>query len=120
EVKYPMSLHLAEANDNADKVAVMYGPLVLAGMMGTEGMQEPAPFSDPTKYNDYYTYDYKVPANLKTAIRIDKSHLNKSIQPVMGKPLVFKTASDDIELAPINRIHHERYVVYWDLKAAER
>ncbi|ADY54289.1 protein of unknown function DUF1680 [Pseudopedobacter saltans DSM 12145] len=119
-IKYPMSLHLAEANDNVDKAAVMYGPLVLAGMMGTEGMQQPAPFSDPTAYNDYYTYDYKVPLNLKTAIRIDKSNLNKSIQPVIGNPLVFK-AEEGVELAPISRIHHQRYVVYWDLiKNAER
>src|SRR5690606_2740917 len=36
EVTYPMSLHVAEANDNPNKVAVMYGPLVLAGVMGTE------------------------------------------------------------------------------------
>ncbi|WP_419032428.1 glycoside hydrolase family 127 protein, partial [Dysgonomonas gadei] len=41
EVHYPMHLYLTETNDNPDKAAIMYGPLVLAGTMGTEGMKAP-------------------------------------------------------------------------------
>ena len=46
----------------------MYGPVVLAGDLGTEGMASPAPFSDPSVRNDYYTYDYKIPAGLNTTL----------------------------------------------------
>lgn len=114
EVRYPMSLHLAEANDDPNKAAVMYGPLVLAGVMGTEGMVSPAPFSDPLLYNDYYTYDYHVPANLKTALHLNRTDLSKSIEKQNG--LVFNVKTDSVRLEPIHRIHRQRYVVYWDLK----
>jgi hypothetical protein len=108
-----MYLHLSEANDNSDKAAIMYGPLVLAGAMGTNGMEAPAPFSNPKLYNDYYTYDYNVPANLKTSLNIDKANLSKSVIKQNG--LVFEVANQDIRLEPIHKIHHQRYIVYWDI-----
>ena len=116
EVRYPMNLHLAATNDNPDKAAVMYGPLVLAGRMGTEGMQEPAPFSNPALHNDYYTYDYQVPVGLKTSLTIDRKRLTNNIKKLEDEKLVFVDEQDGVQLAPIHTIHHERYVVYWDLK----
>jgi len=115
EIRYPMNLHIAEANDDPDKAAIMYGPLVLAGTMGTEGMTAPAPFSNPDLHNDYYTYDYKVPANLKTSLHLNKNKLSDYIKPVQGEKLVFISEKDNIRLEPIHRIHHQRYVVYWDI-----
>lgn len=116
EIHYPMSLYLAEANDNPDKVAVMYGPLVLAGAMGTEGMIGSAPFSDPMLHNDYYTYDYRVPAGLKTSLLLDKKNLDEAIRPSGTEKLVFTIPNESIRLEPIHKIHRQRYVVYWDLK----
>lgn len=116
EVRYPMNLHIAETNDNPDMAAIMYGPLVLAGMMGTDGMKSPAPFSDPTLYNDYYTYDYHVPANMQTSLQVDRDNLSKSIVKVDGNKLVFKSVKDNISLEPIHNVHHQRYVVYWNIK----
>lgn len=116
EVHYPMNLSLVEANDDENKVAVMYGPIVLAGVMGTEGMNKRAPFSDPAQYNDYYTYDYNVPANLQTYLKVDKKNLYNSIQRDNTKKLGFIVKEDKIRLEPIYRIHHQRYVVYWNLK----
>ncbi|HMR84048.1 MAG TPA: glycoside hydrolase family 127 protein [Niabella sp.] len=116
EVHYPMSLHLAPANDDPDKAAVMYGPLVLAGMMGTDGMEAPAPFSNPALHNDYYTYDYHVPAGLKTSLTIDRKNLAGVFKKTDNKSLIFTSGKDGVQLAPIHTIHHQRYVVYWDLK----
>lgn len=115
EINYPMTLQVAEANDNPEKFAITYGPLVLAGAMGTEGMEAPAPFSNPHLHNDYYTYDYKVPAGLKTGLKLDKNKLNRYIRPSDSEKLVFYVSDDNIRLEPIHRIHRQRYVVYWDL-----
>ncbi|NDV79165.1 glycoside hydrolase family 127 protein [Dysgonomonas sp. 511] len=115
EVNYPMNLYLAETNDNPDMAAVMYGPLVLAGAMGTEGMIAPAPFSNPNVRNDYYTYDYKVPGNFKTTLNVNKNNITQSIKPIPGEGLAFIT-EDNIRLEPIHKIHHQRYVVYWNVK----
>ncbi|MBB4034203.1 hypothetical protein GGR21_000088 [Dysgonomonas hofstadii] len=115
EVNYPMNLYLAETNDNPDKAAVMYGPLVLAGTMGTEGMKAPAPFSNPMLYNDYYTYDYNVPVSIKTELSLNKKNLEQYIKPLAGSPLAFSVEKENVRLEPIYKIHHQRYVVYWDL-----
>ena len=60
---YPMCLRVETTPDNPQKGALVYGPVVLAGKRGTEGMQAPAPDSNPALYNDYYTYDYHIPAS---------------------------------------------------------
>lgn len=116
EVNYPMTLQVAEANDNPDVFAVTYGPLVLAGVMGTEGMIAPAPFSNPDLHNDYYTYDFNVPANIKTNLKLDKKNPEKYIKQSTDNPLVFFAEDGNIRLEPIHKIHHQRYVVYWNLE----
>ena len=112
--RFPMSLRLERTHDNAKRAAVMYGPVVLAGEKGTEGMTVPAPMSNPELYNDYYTYDFKVPAGLKTTISLDEKHLDKSLKRV-GEGLKF-TSTDGETLLPFYDMHRQRYVVYWDLK----
>lgn len=114
EVTYPMSLHIETAPDNPARGAILYGPIVLAGPLGTEGMQPPAPFSDPSRYNDYYTYDYHIPENLDTTLELDRSLPGKTIRRT-GPGLRFQT-SDGRPLLPLHDIHRQRYVVYWDLK----
>lgn len=113
EVEYPMSLRLETTPDNPNVAAVMYGPIVLAGNVGTEGMTAPAPFSDPTVRNDYYTYNYNIPDNIPTSLTLDKQHPEKNIVREPG-PLRFRT-SEGVQLLPLYDAHHCRYVVYWEL-----
>ncbi|HJT73387.1 MAG TPA: beta-L-arabinofuranosidase domain-containing protein, partial [Chitinophaga sp.] len=108
EVIYPMSLRLVKAPGDSTKAAVAYGPVVLAGKMGTQDM--PAPFHDPADPYEYYNYDYKVPATLVHSLDPEQ------ISPVNGSPLTF--TAKGITLVPYYNLHHERYVVYWDLEKA--
>lgn len=110
---YPMRVSIETIPDNPQKGALLYGPLVLAGERGTEGMRAPAPDSDPKLYNDYYTYDYHIPANLKTILKVDTKHPERSIRRV-GKELRFTTLQGDT-IEPLYNVHRQRYVVYWDL-----
>jgi len=115
EITFPMSLRIVPT-DNEKVVAIAYGPIVLAGKMGTEGMEKPAPHSNPKLHNDYYTYDFHVPANLVHQLNLDPSNLNKFIKPIAGsEKLSFKTVHEGITLEPLYRIHSQRYVIYWDL-----
>jgi uncharacterized protein len=116
EITYPMTLHTVPTNDNLNKVAFAYGPIVLAGAMGTEGMTGTAPYSNPKLYNDYYTYNYNVPKDIIKALKVDPKNLIASIKPVVGEKLTFKTIKEGVILKPLYDIHRERYVVYWDLK----
>lgn len=114
EATFPMSVHAETAHGDASRVALLYGPVVLAGELGTEGMEAPAPFSNPQKYNDYYTYDYQVPAGLPTQLSIDLQHPERALTPA-GTPLTFTTKSG-VKVSPLYDIHRQRYVVYWDNK----
>lgn len=114
EVTYPMSLRVETAPDTPSRGALLYGPVVLAGDMGTEGMASPAPFSDPTVRNDYYTYDYKIPAGLDTSLDVDLSNPSASIKRTSDS-LRFATP-DGRSILPLYDAHRCRYVVYWDLK----
>ena len=116
EVTFPMELSAQATNDDPNKVAFLYGPIVLAGEMGTANMVSPAPYSNPTLYNDYYTYNYNVPQNLIKKVGIDKGNLANEIKRLEAKSLTFKTVKEDITLKPLYDIHRERYVIYWDLK----
>lgn len=115
ELKLPMALHAVATNDDPSKAAIVYGPIVLAGEMGTENMVYPAPYSNPAWHNDYYTYNYRVPTTITTALTLDPQKLNEALKPLAGQPLTFKTTREGITLKPLYDMHRERYVVYWQL-----
>ena len=112
EVTFPMSVHAETAHGDASRVALLYGPVVLAGELGTDGMQSPAPFSDPKKYNDYYTYNYNIPDGLPISLAIDLKNPARSLQKT-GETLVFK-AANGVTVSPLYDLHRQRYVVYWN------
>jgi DUF1680 family protein len=115
EASYPMHLRMVNANDATDVATIAYGPVILAGAMGTAQLPARGTYSDPAKYNDYYTYQYNVPEALITSLQIDTTHLEKSILPVKGQPLTFTTTKEGVVLKPLYDIHRQRYVVYWKL-----
>ncbi|RXK86831.1 glycoside hydrolase family 127 protein [Filimonas effusa] len=116
EACFPMSLQLIPANDNTSLAAIAYGPIVLAGRMGTDSLPARGTFSDPGLYNDYYTYNYHVPAGLTTTLQLSKQQLDSQVVPIHGKPLAFKTVKEGVILSPLYDIHRERYIVYWNLQ----
>ena len=116
EVNFPMALQAVATNDNPKKVAFTYGPIVLAGAMGTKDFIYKAPYSNPLLYNDYYTYNYNVPKDITQSLALDVNNLHDAIKPVDGHILTFKTWKEGVVLKPLYDIHRERYVVYWDLK----
>ncbi len=83
EVSLPMSLHVAPIPDDPTVQAMMYGPLVLAGRLGTSGLSKDMIYgpSGPDK---------------KRAITVgDISSIGKDaqswVEPVKGKRLAFRT-----------------------------
>lgn len=120
KVTFPMKLQVIPTPDNPDVVSISYGPIVLAAEMGTEGMEKPAPFSNPHLHNDYYTYDYHVPATLSNVLNVKGKPVNIWLKPVEGQPLTFKTVNatidKDYKLIPLFNLRRQRYVVYWNIK----
>ena len=98
EVQLGMQLREEATKDDASKVALVYGPIVMAGKLD----KVEHPFSDPTKYNDYYTFDFKIPSSVVEKAKYD------GLKSIKG----FKTKAG-VELIPFYDAHHCRYAVYW-------
>lgn len=96
KVEFGMSLREVATKDDPSRVALMYGPIVLGGRLD----EVANPFSDPKKYNDYYTFDYGKHPDVQLS----------SVKRIVG--LRFENA-DGIKIEPLYNLHHCRYVVYW-------
>ena len=105
DISLPMSLRLETMPDNPKRVAVMYGPLVLAGELGPE--------RDPNARELMY-----VPVLLTS----DKP-VEQWVKPVSDKPNTFKLTNvgrpRDAELYPFHNMHEKRYTIYWDIFTEE-
>ncbi|SDY94755.1 hypothetical protein SAMN05421736_104287 [Evansella caseinilytica] len=118
EVLLPMSLHTYTAKDDPKKTAVLYGPLVLAGVLGKENFPESDILADHLKLNHHPGVD--VPA-----LVADKHSINEWLELRDEKKLVFVTdavgqpGAKKITLLPFFHLHHERYTIYWDLLTEE-
>jgi DUF1680 family protein len=100
-VKIPFSLRLETMPDDSNRIAVMYGPLVLAGDLG--------PIGDSASRDAMY-----VPV-LMTENRDPSAWM----KPVEGKPNTFTTVNTgrprDVEMKPFYATYNRRYSIYWDL-----
>ncbi|MGQ8334952.1 beta-L-arabinofuranosidase domain-containing protein [Sunxiuqinia sp. A32] len=115
EISYPMSLHLEATNDNPNMAAAVFGPIVLAGDMGTAGIEPPAPFAN----NSLDFKDIPIPENITDTLCIDGRNINEWLNLVDGESLVFKTSNvskNEIKMIPYYQINNQRYVIYWNLK----
>jgi DUF1680 family protein len=111
EIALPKTLRLEPTPDNPQRVAIMWGPLVLAGDMGPERefgrgrsrRAEPA---------------------IPVFVAAEKP-VTDWLKPLAGKPGCFRTegvcrATDaenvaDVNFVPFYRLHRRNYAIYWDL-----
>jgi hypothetical protein len=113
-----MSLHLEPLPGHDSTVSVMYGPIVLAGELGTDNL--PPNGQEARGPQDFRAY----PIPPAPVIACPAADILSHIERVPGSDLAFKTsgllksptaASADLSLLPFYKIHHEHYSVYWDI-----
>ncbi len=102
----PKTLHAESTPDNSKKVALMWGPLVLAGDLGPERRGEVA---DSTTV--FVTAERPISEWLKA--EPDKPGSFRSAG--VGRALALNDAPKDIEFVPFYRLHRRNYTLYWDL-----
>jgi DUF1680 family protein len=97
-IELPEDFHSEGMPDNSSRVALFYGPVLLAGELGA---REPDPVSG-------------IPVLVSSS-----ADPNKWIRRLPGDSLVFRTMGagqpGDITMIPFNRTAKEYYSVYWDL-----
>jgi uncharacterized protein len=111
EIDLPMSLRIEKMQDDPTLQAVLYGPVVLAGDLGSEGL---------TKDMIFGTTGPRIQNAPKIEIPTFKAASEDPsswIKPLAGRPLTYRTAGQarDVTLAPINTMFGKRYSVYWQV-----
>ena len=119
EMHLPMTLRTEHLPGQPDVVAFMYGPLVLAGRLGREGI---APGADII-VNERTTGNV-LKADVKVPMLVGElGQIASHISPTTGAALRFQTEGighpHDVNLIPYYRITHERYNLYWKVVKRE-
>ncbi len=113
EVRLPMSLHLEPLPNAPDYVALMYGPIVLAGRMGTEGLTPGSQLIvNERESGNMLKADVKIPRWTKPLAEM-VSHTTRT----NAEKLEFRMSGFDggasVNLIPWFRLTNERYNLYW-------
>lgn len=107
QLALPKQLWLEPLPDNPKRVAIMWGPLVLAGDLGPE--------PDISRRRRQTQFG---PPDLPVFVAAGRPVID-CVKPVHDKPGIFRTdglgRECDVELLPFYRLHRRTYAVYWDL-----
>jgi hypothetical protein len=103
ELNLPKRLHAEPLPDNPGRMALMWGPLVLAGDLGPENMRR-------QRRDDLSVVPVFV---------TDKTNVADWLKPVPGQPGDFHTVGvgreRDVDLIPFYRLPGRTYAIYWDV-----
>ncbi len=112
EVSLPMSLRLESMPDDPECIALLYGPVVLAGDLGDEGLSHEERYGPSAPRLGRLK---PVPIPVFVADKVED--VLEKVVPVSGDRLMFKTKGigqpQEVTLFPFYELHDRRYSVYW-------
>jgi len=110
DIAVPMSLHAEPMPDDKNLVAFLYGPLVLAGKLGGEGLTDNVVYLKDQWYQ--FPLDRVAEAPVLLAAGDD---LTQCLEMVSADPPTFRTIclEKNVTLVPYHQLFGERYAVYW-------
>lgn len=113
ELDLPMQLYTETLPGDDDQRALLYGPLVLAARLGSQGLThdmqycgyDAAPKPEPKPW----------PAPRVTAAKITEPTW---LRVLSAQELRFEaiTREGNVAVVPLNQVHGERYAVYWQVE----
>lgn len=116
-VRIPMKLWTEPLEGNPNKIAFLYGPLVLAGDLGPVAKTPSFPYARE-QWDNFRAPTVEVPV----LVRADGQDLTAKLKRVPGESLAFRTEGigkpSDVTLRPFNRIFYQHYNIYWDVLSA--
>lgn len=101
EINFPFTLRLETMPDDSNRVAVFYGPIVLAGDLGEE--------NDSNRYNpDFVPVLMTENRNPENWLKPVDGKVNTFVSQTTGRPR-------DVEFKPFYATHNRSYSVYFDM-----
>lgn len=105
-IAMPKTLRLEPLPDNPRRVAILWGPLVLAGDLGPEETRRGRRRASAA------------PDDVPVFVAAERPVV-EWLKPVPGKTRAFRTdgvgRARDVDFVPFYRLHRRTYAVYWDL-----
>ena len=118
QVRWQMDLRQEAMPDDHKMIAFLYGPVVLAGDLGKEGLDDAKERYGPTAPRVGRVKPIEIPAFVG-----DLNKVLPSLKPVAGLPLTFQTSGllrpRDVRLVPFYKVFEPRYTVYWKVYSSE-
>jgi len=113
-VALPMKLRVVRQKNCAGWVSIFYGPILLGGELGSQGLRQVDYFGRYTPIAAFQPL-FKAPVFIAKS---DKDILAR-IAPVGGRTCSFRTSGltkpADVTLSPFFRLHFQSYAIYWQL-----
>ena len=110
DIHLPMTLHTEPLPGTTNILAFLYGPIVLAGDLGTNNL--------PSVYDSDQTASAKLTDPAVPVLLAGPNDVLKHVRATRD-PLVFRTHDlgqpDEVRLIPFYQANHIRYSVYWTL-----
>lgn len=110
EITLPIEVWQYSSMDDANKIAIMYGPLVLAGQLGRENFPEWDIVDDHLSLMKYPGINVPVIVSDTKDISMYVVQKDSLIFEIKG---IGEPGQQDIILKPFYMTHHERYTIYW-------
>jgi DUF1680 family protein len=114
KVIIPMHLRVESTPDNSKIAGIFYGPILLAGDLGRQGMEHVSQRVEDPWENVNGPQLKKLPILI-----VDKMNPSENIYPVLNEPLTFRVDTsfpkEEILLKPFCQFYKNRYSVYWDM-----
>jgi hypothetical protein len=113
QIRWPMSLRLEAMPDDPKMIAIIYGPIVLAGDLGREGLTE------ALRYGSNAPQVNRLPSVVVPVFIGDVKDVLGRVKPAPAAagPLNFQTVGlgqpQDVRLIPLYKAFDQRYTVYW-------
>ena len=117
DIEFPMSLRAEPLPGSNKYVAFFYGPTLLVGDMGSEGLSEQDYFAKPPASN---TSSWKLGKPM-SIVRVPASAVadpSTCLERTTGA-IVFRLKGSDILLKPMYDLHFRRYNMYWQVPDPE-
>jgi uncharacterized protein len=118
DVRLPMSLKLEPLPNAPDHAALVYGPIVLAGRMGTEGLSPGSQLIvNERESGNMLRADVRIPRWTRPIGDLVKHTTRTHAQRLEFRTTGFADGAS-VDLLPWFRLTHERYNLYWRAETA--
>lgn len=117
-ITMPQGFHFESTQDDPSMVAILQGPIVMAGELGAGKMPGSDLVRNALQWNGWQPVQNDIPTLI-----VNKQMPQQWIKPLADSPLHYSTVQAgfindslrDIRLLPFYKTHHQRYTVYFKM-----